>query len=175
MTAAEREYVGALYDLAAKEAIQDEVLAALDTAVQVLAQNPGYVALLQNPAVKKAERLALLDASFGEGQHYVLNFLKILCEKNALRLLPACGKEYRARYYADKGIMPVTAATAVPMTDAQQKALTAKLAGLTGKTVLLENKVDASLLGGVRLSYAGTQVDGTVAHRLDALRHALMA
>ena len=64
----------------------------------------------------------------------------------------------------------MTAVTAVPMTEAQQKRLTAKLEALTGKTVELHSRIDPSCLGGVRLDYDGKRLDDTVAHRLDAVR-----
>ena len=39
--------------------------------------------------------------------------------------------------------------------------------------VLLENKLDASVLGGVKVCYAGKELDGTVSGRLESLRRSL--
>ena len=44
-----------------------------------------------------------------------------------------------------------------------------RLAEVTGKQVDLENRVDPSLLGGVRLSYECTELDGTIRQRLDGI------
>ena len=52
--------------------------------------------------------------------------------------------------------------------------LTQKLETITGKTILLTCKVDPSVLGGVRLEMDGVQLEGSVKHRLDALRQNLM-
>ena len=65
------------------------------------------------------------------------------------------------------------AVSAVPLTEEQQKALTDKLAAKTGKTILLENSIDPTLLGGVKLRYEGKELDGTAAGRLSALRRSL--
>ena len=85
MTAAEKEYGGALYALAAEEHCEDAVLEGLTLAADAFRETPGYLKLVQNPAVPREERLAMLDEAFGAGVHvYVLNFLKILCGKSAL-------------------------------------------------------------------------------------------
>ena len=103
----------------------------------------------------------------------MLNFLKILCERGMLASLPGCCDEYRDSLYEARGILPVTAWTAAPLDEKQTKALTEKLEKTTGKQVLLTCRTDASLLGGVRLSYAGRELDGTVKGRLDKLREIL--
>ena len=53
------------------------------------------------------------------------------------------------------------------------QALTQKLTRLTGKTILLENRVDPTCLGGVRLDYDGQRLDDTISHRLDSVRELL--
>ena len=68
------------------------------------------------------------------------------------------------------GILGGTAVSAVPLTEPQRTALHAKLESLTGKTIDLKTKVDAKVLGGIRLDIEGTELDGTVQNRLAALR-----
>ena len=55
----------------------------------------------------------------------------------------------------------------------QTRKLTEKLVTITGKTVLLTNRIEPGILGGIRLDYDGTRVDGTVSHRLEAVRSML--
>ena len=146
MTAAEKQYGAALYQLAQEEGCTEEARAGLELTAGLLAEEPAYVKLLQNPAIPKAQRLTLLDEAFREAVHpYVLNFLKLLCEKSALGLLSGC-----------------------------KAALQEKLAQTTGKTILLEERVDESLLGGMKVEYAGKELDGSVAGRMERLRRILM-
>ena len=89
MTAAEKEYGGALYALAAEEHCEDAVLEGLTLAADAFRETPGYLKLVQNPAVPREERLAMLDEAFGAGVHvYVLNFLKTVRE---IRTRHGCG------------------------------------------------------------------------------------
>ena len=174
MTAAEKEYGSALYALAAEEHCEDDVLNGLTLARDAFSEQPDYLKLVQNPALPAAERLGLLDEAFSGAHPYVLNFLKLLCERSALGLTGGCLAQYRALLFEARGILPVQAVSAVAPTDAQQKALAEKLSAKTGLTVQLENLVDPSVLGGVKLRYEGRELDGTASGRLAALRRALL-
>ena len=171
MTEIARMYGGSLYDLAAEKGLETRILGELDEVAALLKANPDYLHLLSTPSIPKKERCGLLDEALRDKVHlYVLNFLKILCEKGTLRELPGCARAYRVRYNEAHGILEATATTAVAMTEAQEKSLHEKLEKLTGKTIDLKTKVDAKVLGGIRLDIEGTELDGTVQNRLATLR-----
>jgi F-type H+-transporting ATPase subunit delta len=174
MTGVGNVYGEALYTLAREEGLSDVILQQLTVLDGCFAKEPDFIRLLGAPNLSKAERCRILDDSFrGKVEPYVLNYLKILTEKGYMRYFDQCVKSYRELYNRDNGILPVTAVTAVPMTDTQVKALTAKLQQITGKRIELVAKLDPKVLGGVRLDYDGKRVDDTVAHRLDAVRNML--
>ena len=176
MTEIARMYGGSLYDLAAEEGLETRVLDELDEAAKLIRDDPEYLRLLSTPSIPKKERCALLDEAFrGQVHLYVLNFLKILCEKGTLRELPGCARAYRVRYNQAHGILEATATTAVAMTEAQTNSLHEKLEKLTGKTIELKTKVDPAVLGGIRLDIEGTELDGTVQNRLATLRRNIAA
>ncbi len=86
-------YGGSLYDLAAEEGLETRILEELDAVADILKQDPEYLHLLSIPSIPKKERCALLDEAFrGKVHLYVLNFVKILCEKGTLRELPGCAR-----------------------------------------------------------------------------------
>lgn len=169
-------YAQALYDLGAEEGLETRFLEELGVLQAVFRDEPDYLRLLSTPNVSKEERCGLLQESIGSRVHpYVLHFVKLLTEKNRIRQFSDCCKEYEHLYDQAHGILPVQAVTAVALTGEQQEKLTAKLSGLTGKTICLTNRVDPDCLGGVRLVYDGKLVDGTVAGSLNALRDMLTA
>ena len=174
MTEIARMYGGSLYDLAAEEGLESRILEELDQVTTLLKGDPEYLHLLSIPSIPKKERCGLLDEALqGRVHPYVLNFLKILCEKGTLRELPGCARAYRVRYNQAHGILEAVAVTAVPMTADQTARLHEKLEAVTGKTIDLKTKVDASVLGGIRLDIEGTELDGTVKNRLAALRSSI--
>ena len=174
MTETAKMYGGSLYDLAAEEGLETRILGELDETAALLKANPDYLRLLSTPSIPKKERCGLLDEALrGQVHLYVLNFLKILCEKGTLRELPGCARAYRVRYNEAHGILEATAVSAVPMTAQQVDSLHQKLEKLTGKTIALKTKVDPSVLGGIRLDIEGTELDGTVQNRIASLRRSI--
>ena len=174
MTQAGNVYGEALYSLAFEEKLTGEILAQLTTLDRCFRENPDYIRLLSSPNLSKQERCAVLDEGFrGKVHAYVLNFLKILTEKGYMKHFSDCCAAFEAHYNLDNGILPVTAITAVALSDAQREKLTAKLHQLTGKEIQLLGRVDPAILGGIRLDYDGRRLDDTVAHRLDTIRDML--
>ena len=164
-------YAHALYDLAAEENLTGAILEQLQALDAGFSAEPSFLRLLSAPNVPKQERCDVVDRSFRNNVHpYVLNFLKLLTERGYARYFSDCCKAYEAQYNLDNGILPVCAVTAVPLQPNQSARLTEKLQTITGKTVKLHNRVDPACLGGVRLTYDGKQVDGTVRRRLEDIR-----
>ena len=160
-------YGSALYSAALSENLSEQVYNELTELEKAFSAEPQYLKLLSAANVAKEERLSLVDDCLGGKVHpYILNFMKILAEKSIATHFSDCVKSYRERYYFDNGIMPVTAVTAVSLSDKQSARLREKIASLSGKKIILTNKVDPSCLGGVKLSYDSKQIDGTVSHRL---------
>jgi len=167
-------YGQSLYLLAKEEGLEGEILQQLKVLSECFDAEPDYLKLLSSHDLPKQERLGILDRDFGGKVHgYVLNFLKLLTEKGYIRQFSNCCRAYTAQFNADKGILEVQAVSAVALTDDQKAKLTEKLTAMTGKTVELRCKVDAAVLGGVRLQYAGQQVDGTVQNRLHEMEKTL--
>ena len=70
--------------------LETRILGELDEVQQLLKQNPDYLRLLSTPSIPKKERCGLLDEALrGQVHLYVLNFLKILCEKGTCGSCPA--------------------------------------------------------------------------------------
>lgn len=176
MTRAGSVYGGALYTLALEEGLTGSLLEELTVLEQSFQETPDFIRLLSSPNLSKQERCQVLDDCFrGKVQPYVLNFLKLLTEKSYMKHFHDCFKTFEALYNRDNGILRVTAVTAVALMPEQAGTLTARLSRLTAKQIKLTNKVDPSVLGGVRLDYDGKRLDDTVSHRMDAIRKALNA
>lgn len=163
------EYAAALFSLTEEDGTTDAVLADLMVAEEALAENPDYPKLADTPALPRGEKIALVRAAFASLALPVRNLLSLLSEHHAVYLFPEIVKSYRALCDEARGIERVRVITAVPLSEKQSAALTEKLSAMTGKTIIIENTVDPTILGGVKLRYAGTQLDGSLRTRLDAI------
>lgn len=167
MTGIARVYGGSLYDLAAEEQLTGSILEQLTQVRQLFRDNPDYLRLLAEPSIPMAERLGLIEKAFGDqAERYLVNFIKLLCERGYLGDFGGCCDEFTRRYNADNGIAQVHVTSAVALTPEQEQALTAKLEQVSGKKVSLSVKVDPSVVAGLRVEMEGKQLDGTVAGRI---------
>ena len=174
MTEVGTVYGGALYELAGEENLTKAIGEQLSALRESFRREPDFIRLLSSHNLSKAERCRILDDSFrGKVHPYLLNFMKILTEKGYMRWFGDCCDAFTQRYDQDNGILRVTAVTAVALSREQTEKLTRKLSRTTGKQVILQNRIDPRVYGGVRLDYDGKRLDDTVSHRLEAIRDLL--
>ncbi|MBQ8536096.1 MAG: ATP synthase F1 subunit delta [Clostridia bacterium] len=174
MTELAREYGEGLYALTAEEQVSGDVLEQLNSLKNCFREQPEFLKLLSNMSLGKAERVGILDKALrGQVHPYVLNFLKILCERGVLYEFEGCEAAFREAYNQDHGIVQATVTTAAPLAEKQRQALKEKLARITGRQVSLTEKVDAAVMGGVLLEMDGQRYDNTVRTRLAAIRQAM--
>ena len=164
-----KEYGYALYDLAKEEGKEEIILNEILEIDSLLKENDDYIKLMDTPALSLDERLKLIDDAFLGCSLYVLNFLKLLCEKKSFFAFPKCVKEFIKLYDKDRNIERVEAITCVPLNEDQLKRLKEKIEKAIGKTVCIKNKVDTGILGGVILKMENQMYDGSVKQRLDSL------
>ncbi len=175
MTETAKEYGGALYALCLEVGIAQDVLDELRVLTEAFAENPPFVRLLSNLGMAKEERVRIVDESFrGKIHLYLLNFLKILCERGSIGELAGCYEEYRARYNEDNGIVEATVTSAVPLSAGLRAKLTERLNAVTGKRVAIKERVNPALIGGIRLEMNGKRYDNSVQGRLEQIRSALL-
>ncbi|MEG1896392.1 MAG: ATP synthase F1 subunit delta, partial [Oscillospiraceae bacterium] len=101
---------------------------------------------------------------------YVLNFIKVMLERKAVNMLTESFEAYEEIYNKHYNIEKVVATTAVELSQELRKKLMDKLAATTGKTILLENRVDKDCLGGVVLKFSDTQLDDSIEQKLKAIK-----
>lgn len=163
------EYGKALFLLSEERGTTDVLLADVRIAKAVLTENPKYSKLADTPALSKDEKTALIAEAFASLDPDLVSLLKILCEKHSVCDFCKVADAYFALYDESRGIERVEAITAVAMSNSQLDAMKAKLEAITGKKIIITNKIDRAILGGVKLRYAGIQLDGSLKKRLDTL------
>ena len=136
--------------------------------------NKPYLRLLVNPEIPKSERIGLAcELLDGKVQPYLANFVKLMVARSLALELADAFEEYERLYFEHQAILKVTVESAVPLTDLQKAKLVDKLTRRTGQTVEIEYEVTPSLIGGMKLTYAGKTVDGTVKKSLGEITTAL--
>lgn len=174
MTEFGREYGEGLYALCAEEKIERDALREVQVLKESFRENGDFIRLLGNLTLPKEQRVAIVDDTLkGSVHEYVLNFIKILVERGAIHEFAECADAYQACCNREHGVVEAEVTTAKPLNERQREQLIQKLQSMSGKEVVIKEKVDASVLGGVLLQMEGKRYDNTVAHRLQAIRQAM--
>ncbi|MCP4805049.1 MAG: ATP synthase F1 subunit delta [Proteobacteria bacterium] len=176
LAVAER-YARALVDLGEEEGLVDQFLADLTTFQAVLdLPDVLLVETLSHPAFALEERKAILDdilAKLDLHKHSA-NFLRLCLEKGRFRSVPAIVASYTLAADTLAGRVRAVVTTAEPMTKALEKKVQASLAKATGKTILIDSKVDPLLIGGVVAQVEGRIFDASLRTRLVNLHQTLL-
>lgn len=168
-----KEYGRALFMITEEDSVSDRLLSQVKTAQSVLKANPDYAKLIDSPALTVGERIELIEGAFGSLDERLLNLIKILAEKRELHAFLGVAKAYYGFYDESRGIERVEVISAVPLTKEQIAALEQKLHQKEGKTFIVSNTVDPTILGGIKLRYSTVQLDGSLRTRLDKIEKAL--
>jgi F-type H+-transporting ATPase subunit delta len=175
--AAATRYARALFDVLLKEGkdiekVQTELQQFAELfAGQQLAQvlgNPGIPA-----SKKKALATALIDRA-GQISAPVAKLILVLAEKDRLTLLPGIARAYNERVMDHLMIVRGDVTTAVPLAPEKLRLLEEGLAKATGRKVVLESRVDPSIIGGVVTRLGSTVYDGSVTTQLQKMKQSLI-
>lgn len=174
MTELAREYGAGLYELATEENIREEIHEQLKVLLESFRENPDFLRLLDTHGIRLEERFSVLDEVLAGRVHsYILNFMKILCERGAIGAFEDCAAYFHRRFNQDFGITEASVATAVPLSEDRAEALRKKLESVSGKKVVLIQTVDPQLIGGVRVEMDGRRMDNTIQTQLEQFRRSL--
>lgn len=167
-------YGGSLYNLAAEEKLTEVIMQQTQEICKIFRENPEYLRLLSEPSIPFVERKRLIEDAFGaQVERYLVNFLKLLCERSMLSEYAGCCEEFVRRYHLEYGIARALVTSAVELTEVQMNALKVKLEKISGKKIVLEQKTDPAVMAGICVELEGRRYDGTVQGRLDGISRKL--
>ncbi len=175
MTELSKEYGEGLYALAEEEGLARDLLSQTETLAQSFRQEPAFLRLLSNMSLSREERLGILENAFrGQIHPYLLNFLKILCERGAMAEFAGCVSAYRALYDQEHHVLEARVTTGEKISGDQRARLIEKLQKMTGREIRLSERVDEKVIGGVLLEMDGKRYDNTVRRRLEKIHQAML-
>jgi F-type H+-transporting ATPase subunit delta len=170
-----RPYAEALF-AAAKGAGSLQAWVGVADELAALVRHPQVAEVVADPKLGKDQVLGLLTGMLksplpAEGG----NFLRMLVENDRLAALPEIARQFRVLKNESEGVADCLIESAFPMTDAQVADLLAALSKKFGLKLKPEVRVDASLIGGVRVTVGDHVLDSSVKTRLGQMQAALTA
>ena len=175
MESIHKSYAIALFDLA-NEAKQLEKYQEETKAISnILKDNKDFLNLLTNQFINKDDKKQLLDNVFkGKVEGMILNFLKLLVDKQRFNLSVEIFQEFNSLANDYRGIKEGILYTASSLEEAKIKAIEAKVAQKIGKKVELTMVIDETLIGGFKVVISDLVIDNSIKNKLESLKNDLV-
>lgn len=169
-----RTYARVLFELASAADDVDAVDAGLHTVVETVRGSVELRDVLADESVTAEKKRAIVRDIFSDSvAPEAVAIAGLAIERGLGGSLSAIVEAFGEIAEAERGIVVAEVTTAITLTDALRTSLTEKLATALGRPVALRERVDETILGGIRINVAGRVLDGSLSSQLDAMRATL--
>jgi F-type H+-transporting ATPase subunit delta len=165
-----RRYAQAIFEIGEERETVERWLADVRQIAEYFG-NRRLAFILNEPNISFArKRLVIQDLLGGKVQPDALGLALLLVERGLVDLAPRIRDEFERRYndYHNQAVAEIT--TVIPLDDALRASVRADLQRITGKNIILKERVDPSIIGGAIARVGDTLLDGSIRRRLTLLK-----
>ncbi|MBD8069501.1 F0F1 ATP synthase subunit delta [Bacillus sp. PS06] len=170
-----KRYALALFQLAKEQQTLDQIEAELRVVKQVFTTNKELMVFLTSPKIQADTKKAALKEAFASASNTVLNTLFLLVDRHRTTVITEVVDQFIEQANEERGVAEAKVYSVRPLTDTEKAGISAMFAKNIGKAALrIENIVDKSLIGGVKIRIGNRIYDGSVNGKLERLERDLM-
>jgi F-type H+-transporting ATPase subunit delta len=172
---AARSYAKALFELAKERQQTDPTGRELASVTDVVSGDPELRQFLARPGVSATAKRAVADeiAQRLGVSKLVHDFVKLVADHGRGEQLPDIADAYRDLVDADSGRVRARVRSAIVLTEQERTTLASRLGAALGKTVVVEDRVDRELLGGLVAEVGSLVADGSLDGQLARIKDRL--
>ena len=164
-------YARSLVDLAQEKNLLDKVNADMELVQNTIAESRDLELMLSSPVVKSDKKGEVLKAIFGgKVDDLSMSFIQLITKNGRERLLSGIAKAVVAQYQELKGIVVAEITSAIQLTEDIKTKIIAKIKAELNKEIIVDEKVDPSIIGGLIVRVGDRQYDASIANKLNQLR-----
>src|SRR6266849_1271719 len=169
-----RRYAGAMFEIGLKHNALDRTLDDVQEMARVFA-NRKLSYLLREPKIPaQRKETAIRQALASKVLPSSLNLALLVVQRGLVEAMPNIARELEQLVlnYKNQAVAEVT--TAAPLDEQLLNRVKQALERNTGKSILMHTKVQPEILGGVIARVGDQVIDGSIRHRLAALKQQLL-
>ena len=172
---AAKRYALALFELAQKNGQTSDVQADLHELKIVFQNNKELGQLLDSPRLSVAKKKSLLADLFKGANPLVLNTLSVVLDRKRMDEIVHIVDEFNGFADDAAGVANAKVYSTRLLSAEETQAISSSFAKNVGKLSLrIENIIDPSLLGGIRLQIGNRIYDGSISGKLERLKRDLI-
>jgi F-type H+-transporting ATPase subunit delta len=141
--------------------------------IAALAQDQEFVSIMENPKFSFEDKSKLLNNQLVGISQKALNLAKILTNQGKFGLITVIKADYQQLLDDLRGIDKAEVTTAIPLDESEKVMLAQRLGNITGKQIVIVEKVDPTIIGGMIARVGGKIIDGSTSNQLAALKNEL--
>ena len=169
-----RRYAGSLYEAAARQGVLDQLDGDIDILETAFDASRELKRLFESPVISRDKKQRVLTALLTDRvSQTTRSFIELMIRKKREHIFADVVRAYREMRDEELGIVEAVVRLPEEPSADEQKLVSDSLARHTGKTIRLRVEVDPELIGGAVIRLGDTVYDGSVRHKLAALRSQL--
>ncbi|ANB57649.1 ATP synthase F1, delta subunit [Anoxybacillus sp. B7M1] len=170
-----KRYALALFQIANEQQLLDQFEEEIRVIQQVFAAQPEFLSVLTHPKLSIDKKKALIKEVFATLSTPLQNTLQLLLDRHRIDIVESLADEFIALANEARGAEEATVYSVRPLTEDEKQALSQVFAAKVGKATLhIQNIIDPSLIGGVKLRIGNRIYDGSVSGKLERLQRQLI-
>ena len=170
-----KRYAKAIYELSEEKKIVSEVLGDMEALQKLISTSSDFRVLLSSPIISAPRKLAIFHKMFASKlTPIVKEFLDLITRRNRDALLGKVITEFQNLYREANNLTLVKLESASPLEESERTEIVNKIASALKTTVILEEAVKPSLIGGVVFRIGNIQFDASVVETLHKLKKELI-
>lgn len=170
-----KKYGRAIYEIAAQQNSLKKTEEDLVLIADAIRKNQNLKDFLNHPLLARDVKKDTLTKLFADKvQPVVMQFCYVVMDRDRFEVFPMMVDYYVTMSHQGMGVEEAVVTSALPLSKSQAETLKEKLAAITGKKILLKQKVDAALIGGFTVQVGDRLIDGSVARSLQTLKAKMM-
>jgi F-type H+-transporting ATPase subunit delta len=168
-------YATALFELALEAKAIDAVKTDLDKFDAMLGESADLVRLVRSPVFGADEQERALAAVLDKAKigGLVAKFLRLVTQKRRLFAVREMARAFRALVAKHKDETRAEVVVAERLSDQRFEELKSAIAGVAGKKVMLDVKIDPSIIGGLKVQIGSRMIDASLKTKLNSIRIAM--
>lgn len=163
-------YAEALFLLGKEQDALETMQQELDVLRDVFNENPSLIVFFENPRVTARQKKAFAEQVFTGLHSHLMNTIFLLVERHRMDALPQIAEQFKAKVLDEQGIAKLEVYSVKPVGENRKEELVQAFKSKLGKNhIEIDNKVDPSLIGGLKIRTGNTIYDGSVKGKLNRL------
>lgn len=172
---AARRYAQAAFDAAKSANAIASVENDLKAVSSIFESDPKLRGFILSPDIPRDRKHLAFDVAFRDANPLTKQLLKVMIDKRRESLMGVMATEFETLRREYETTVRALISSAQPLTDDEKTRLVAKMSAALDRRIEPQYKVDPGLVGGVRVTYEGYVLDGSVRGTFRRLRESLHA